>query len=83
MIEIIRRGHRRHAKAAPLQKGADRNGLVRQLPDRAVGLAKAEARQRSRGALALNYPTLSLNCSLVDALERPSLLAESFKENWN
>jgi len=22
-------------------------------------------------------------CSLVDALERPSLLAESFKENWN
>jgi len=59
-------------------KGADRNGLA---TCRAAGLAKAQARQRSRGAL--NYSTLSLNCSLVDALERPSLLAESFKENWN
>jgi hypothetical protein len=60
----MRCGRRTHAKAAPMS--ADRDGLA------------SEA--ALQGALALDCSTLTLDCSLVDALERPSLLAEFFKE---
>jgi hypothetical protein len=67
MTELIRRGDCTRTKAAPLQ-GADRIGLA---TCRAVGLAEAEARQRSTKKGPLARPFLQIKNKRQTATPAP------------